>query len=122
MTASHCKDPGHLSVRVTPARATDTVTATYLAHMSCINTPPYSAWGVVLSKRASDPLYGMHLMPDGAAYLISRLRQVAPNATGAQTVTLRHTQNTTFITFACVTPAKALALATAIEAQVALAP
>lgn len=127
----HCKDAAHLSVRVTPARPTQTVTATFQANMSCINTPPYSGWGVVLSKRVSDPFYGMHLLPQegvgegdqGAIeYLVARLRIVANKAIAPQTVSIRHTSNTDFITFACVTKAAALTLATAIETAAAQAP
>lgn len=72
----HCKHPDHLGVLL----LTDTqgihgvgeTTVSRVDKLQCVNAHGYQGPGALLSPRRK-PGEGMHLFPDGAAYLAERL-------------------------------------------------
>lgn len=126
--APHCKDYEHLRVDLVASPTlrpvhTSTPTATRLANCTCHNTTPAEQpWVIVISIRKTQPLNGLHVLPDAALWLSTHLRQAVrdvQSTTDVDVVTLLHTNGGQFIAFASFTPTDALTLADAIETAAA---
>lgn len=83
----HCKLPNHLGVLMdsdpTGAFGVGKTVVTRVDDLQCVNARGYKGWGAILSP-VRKPGEGMHLFPDGAAYLADRL--IVAAAYGPETI------------------------------------
>lgn len=127
-TDGHCKDVGHVRVRVADATVFGDVGylgATFLATTSCVNLPGYDGWVVqlVLAANTAHPNPSLRLLPPLAEVFPTWLRRARRTASelGAQVI-IDHTFGGEWRELCALSPDGAKSGARAITRALAQAP